>query len=106
MKLSLKNLSIPKPTIPDLIAGAVAIVGAVVAAVCWNLANARGAGEAFPTDQAIGFALLELGICFASLLILGVTTKRGTILGNLASLAGMVIGISGGLLAAALWVLA
>jgi hypothetical protein len=106
VKLSLKALSIPKPTIPDLIAATIAIVGGVVALIFWNLANSRGAGDAFPTDQAIGFALLELGICFASLLILGVTAKRGTILGNLASLAGMMIGISAGLLAAALWVLA
>jgi hypothetical protein len=39
-------------------------------------------------------------------LLLGKTAKEGTIWGNLAAIGGMFIGVSGVLLAAALWVAA
>ena len=105
VKISPSSLSIPRPTVADFVAIAIAIAGAVVALASWGLATSKGAGEAFPTSQAIGFALLQLGVCSASLLALGLTAKRGTIIGHLAALAGMMVGISGGLLAAALWTL-
>ena len=100
------KLSIPKPTMPDLVAIAIAALGAVVAAMSWGLAMSRGVGQALSNGEAVGIALIQLLICTASLFALGMTARRGTIIGNLASLSGMMIGISGGLLAAALWTLA
>ena len=106
MKLPELNISIPRPTISDLAAITVAAVGAAIAVSSWVLAASKGVGESLSTDAAIGFALLQLGVCTASLLTLGLTARRGTIIGDLASVTGLMIGISGGLLAAALWTLA
>lgn len=106
MKLPELNISIPRPTISDLAAIAVAVVGAVIAASSWALAASKGVGQALSTDAAVGIALLQLGVCTASLLTLGLTARRGTIIGDLAAVTGLMIGISGGLLAAALWTLA
>ncbi len=106
MKLSLKEISIPRPTMPDLLAIVVAVVGAGLAAVSWNLAASKGVAQSLSTDEAIIFALLQLGVCSASLMTLGLTASRGTIIGNLASVTGLMVGISGGLLAATLWTLA
>ena len=106
MKLSLKELAIPRPTMPDLLAIVVAVVGAGLAAASWNLAASKGVAQSLSTGEAIGFALLQLGVCTASLITLGMTARRGTIIGNLASVTGLMIGISGGLLAATLWTLA
>lgn len=100
------KLSIPKPTKPDLFAIAIATIGAVIAAASWGLAMSKGVGQSLSSSEAVGIALVQLGICSASLLALGMTARRGTIIGNLASLAGLMVGISGGLLAATLWTLA
>jgi hypothetical protein len=106
MKLPMMNIAIPKPTMSDLMAIAVVIVGAVLAASSWALAASRGVGQSLSTEEALGFALLQLGVCTASLLTLGLTARRGTIIGDLASVTGLMIGISGGLLSATLWTLA
>ena len=106
MKLPELNISIPKPTVTDLFAIGVAVVGAAIAAVSWGLATSKGVGQSLSNGEAIGLAMLQLAVCTASLLTLGMCARRGTIIGNLASLAGLMVGISGGLLAAALWTLA
>ena len=105
MKLPSLNISVPRPTISDMMAVGVLIVGAALAGMNWTLATSKGVGESLSTNEALGFALLQLGVCTVSLGMLGLTAKRGTIIGNLASVAGIMLGASGGLLAAALWTL-
>jgi hypothetical protein len=51
-------------------------------------------------------ALAQLALGMISLLLLGKTAEEGTLWGNLAAVGGMFAGLSGVLLAAALWVAA
>ena len=103
MKLPFGSFEIPKPKKWDLVAFvALAAAGALAA---FNLARAQG--QAPGVSLSGGFTLLivlaQLAVSSISLLILGKTAKEGTIWGNLASVAGMLAGVSGVPLAAALW---
>lgn len=94
---------LPKPTRWDLATlGLVALGGAAMVA---NLTVARstGPGSALSVLQTSLFVAMGLGVCIGCLLLLGKTSKEGTIWGNLAALGGIFLGISGVLLAAALW---
>ncbi len=94
---------LPKPRLWDLAALGVLLIGAAIAA--FNLRAALGAppGEAVSGTLTGGLVILQLAIASGSLLILGKTAKHGTLWGNLLAVAGMMVGISGVLLAAALW---
>lgn len=103
MKLPFGSFEIPKPKKWDLVAfGAVAAAGVVA---LFNLSQAQS--QAPGVSLSGGFTLLvvlaQLTVSSISLLILGKTAKEGTIWGNLAAVAGMLAGVSGVLLAAALW---
>lgn len=103
MKLPFGSLEIPKPKKWDLAAfAALAASGAVAV---FNLARAQSLepGVLLSGGFTLLVVLLQLAIASASLLILGKTAKEGTIWGNLAAVAGMLAGISGVLLAGALW---
>jgi hypothetical protein len=94
------QLGLPRPTRWDLITMAAAAVGVVLAGLNWHLSQTRPGGAGVFTPL---FALVQLGVCLGSLMLLGKTAKEGTIWGNLAAVAGMFIGMGGMLLAAALW---
>ena len=105
MKLpfGLGSFEIPRPRKWDLIA--FLALGASGAVAAFNLIEAQSQppGASLSGNFTLGIVLAQLAISSLSLLILGKTSKEGTIWGNLASVGGMLAGVSGVLLAAALW---
>ena len=96
----------PKPKKWDLLALAVLVLAVVLAAISWRTARAQLPGVSPSSSFTSLVALLQLAICTVSLLLLGKTAKEGTLWGNLAAVGGMLAGLVGVLLAAALWVAA
>ena len=96
----------PKPKKWDLFALAVLILAVVLAAISWRTARAQLPGVPPSSSFTSMVALVQLGVGTISLLLLGKTAKEGTLWGNLAAVGGMFAGLSGVLLAAALWVAA
>ncbi len=103
MKLPSIKLDIPRPKLWDLITGAVLVAGLVVCVVNWGAAQATAPGTSLSGGTTFRFVLVQLCVCLASLMLLGKTAKEGTIWGNLAAVGGSFVGMSGVLLAAALW---
>lgn len=87
----------------DLAAVVVAAAGVALAAMSIVTALATDPGTSPSNSSTLGVIGAQLLVCCASLLILGKTSKQGTIWGNLSALAGTFIGMSGVLLAGALW---
>lgn len=102
IKLPFIKWEFPKPKPWDLVAVLTLVAAGAVAG--FNLSSALG-GRAGAIGGGLTFAivLVQLAICSAALLVLGKTAKHGTLWGNLAAVAGMFAGMSGVLLAAALW---
>ncbi len=96
----------PKPRLWDLIAAGVLAVAALAAVFNWIAAQKPVAGASLSGGTTLAFVLAQLVIASASLLILGKTAEEGTLWGNLAAVGGMLLGLSGVLLAAALWIAA
>lgn len=88
----LKMPDLPRPTRWDLYA-----IGALVVSVIL-----AGATIALPR-LAMALMLVHLVVCCGGLMILGKTAKEGTWWGNLAAVGTMFVGMSGMLLAAAIW---
>ena len=105
MKLPAIKLG-PKPRAWDLIAAGVLAVAALAAAFNWMAAQKPVAGASLSGSTTLAFVLAQLVIASASLLVLGKTATEGTLWGNLAAVGGMLLGLSGVLLAAALWIAA
>ena len=105
MKLPAIKLG-PKPRLWDLIAAGALAIAALAAIFNWMAAQRPVAGTSLSGSTTLAFVLAQLAIASASLLILGKTAKEGTLWGNLAAVGGMFLGLSGVLLAAALWVAA
>ena len=103
VKLPLVNLEVPKPKRWDL-AALLALIAAVVVSG-FNLSAALGkpAGEAISGSLTAAIVVVQLVILSAALLVLGKTAKEGTLWGNLTAVAALLVGMSGVLLAAALW---
>jgi len=99
------KISVVKPKPWDLIALAVLAVGAVLSGVNVMLALKTQTGS-ISGGVTAAFVVLQLVICLAGLLVLGKTAKEGTIWGNLFAVGACFVGMSGVLLAAALWALA
>jgi len=96
----------PRPTKWDLIALAVLLLAAAVAAASWQIARSQPPGAAPSGTFTVLIALGQLTIASISLMVLGKTANEGTLWGNLAAVGGMLAGLGGVLLAAALWVAA
>ncbi|MFQ5348970.1 MAG: hypothetical protein ACE5EG_00850 [Thermoanaerobaculia bacterium] len=96
----------PKPKKWDLLALAVLVLAVVLAAISWRAARAQLPGVSPSSSFTSLVAFAQLAIGSLSLLLLGKTAKDGTLWGNLAAIGGMFAGLSGVLLAAALWVAA
>ena len=96
----------PKPRKWDLFAFAALILTAVLAAISWRTARAQLPGVSLSDSFTSAVVLMQLALCTISLLLLGKTATEGTLWGNLAAVGGMAAGLSGVLLAAALWVAA
>lgn len=106
LKLPRFDVEIPRPRLWDFVALGLAVASLVLAGVNLQMALARGAGGAISGPATTVFFLLQLGLSLGSLLVLGKTAKEGTIWGNLIAVGGMLAGMSGVLLAAALFVTA
>jgi hypothetical protein len=106
VKLPSLKVELPKPKIWDLAALTVGLLGG--AGIVANLlaAKSTGPGSSLSDTQTWLFVTVGLAVCVGCLLLLGKTSKEGTIWGNLAAIGGMFIGVTGVLLAAALWVAA
>ena len=103
LKLPLINLEVPKPRLWDFIAaGALALV-VVVSGANLKAALGRPPGEALSGSLTFGFVIAQLLLTTIGLLVLGKTAKHGTLWGNLLAVGALVAGMSGVLLAAALW---
>jgi hypothetical protein len=103
--LKLPELDIPKPKRWDLIALVVMVVGVVLTGL--NLFLARGVENGSISGAVTAlFVTAQLAICLVGLMVLGKTAKEGTIWGNLFSVGACFVGMSGVLLASALWALA
>jgi hypothetical protein len=100
------KLEIPKPKPWDLIA-LVALAGGFAVAVANVLfSGIARSGASVSSPLTLGFVVVHLIVCLGSLMILGKTAKEGTIHGNLFAVGGMFVGLSGVMLAAALWAVA
>jgi hypothetical protein len=103
VKVPVLNLEIPKPKKWDFIALAV-LIGGLVAAVANIISSGiTEPGASASTNMSLAFVLVQMAVCLGSLMVLGKTAKEGTIHGNLFAVGGMMIGLGGVLLAAALW---
>jgi hypothetical protein len=96
----------PKPTMWDLVALAVLLVAGAAAAANWMEAQGQAPGTSLSGTITLAFVLAQMAIASLSLLVLGKTAKVGTLWGNLAAVGGMLAGLSGVLLATALWIAA
>ena len=106
LKVPVLNLEIPKPKLWDFVALAVAVVGLVACGVNLAASGIATPGATVSTPLTLLFMAVGLAVCTVSLLVLGKTAKEGTIHGNLFALAGMMVGLGGSMLAAALWAVA
>jgi len=104
--LKLPKLDLPRPARWDLITIAVLLADVVLIGVNLFIASKKAPGEPFPSGAAFLFILVQLVLACAGLMLLGKTAKEGTWWGNLAALATMLAGMSGVLLATALWAVA
>ena len=99
------KIEIVKPNRWDLIALAVLAVTVVLQGANLQLAFREGQGAISGSVTGV-FVILQLALCLVGLMVLGKTAKEGTIWGNLFSVGACVAGMSGVLLASALWALA
>ena len=95
--------AINRPKRWDWIAAAVFAVGIVLIAGNLAVAQKKAIGEPFPSGATALFVFTQLAVSLVGLMLLGKTAKEGTGWGNLFSLLAMLVGMSGVLLAAALW---
>ncbi len=106
MRLPSLKEDFPKPKMWDLAAVTTLAVGGAAMVANLLAAKSTGPGSALSSTQTSLFVTTGLAVCVGCLLLLGKTSKEGTIWGNLAAIGGMFLGVTGVLLAAALWVAA
>jgi len=99
----LPKLDLPRPTRWDWIAIATLAFAALLTAANLYVGLTKPAGQPFPAALAPVFLFGQLLIACGGLMVLGKTAKEGTWWGNLAAVAASLLGITGVLLAAALW---
>jgi len=101
----LPKIEIVKPKSWDFIA--LAVLGGAAVLSGANLALALRTQEgAISGGTTAAFVVIQLLLCMAGLIVLGKTAKEGTIWGNLFAVGACVVGMSGVLLASAMWALA
>jgi hypothetical protein len=94
----------PKPRPWDLAGVAALLAGLGLALFNGWLARRSAGGVSSAVTLALAGA--QLAVACGCLALLGKTAKEGTVWGNLAAVVGMFVGLSGVLLAAAMWVAA
>ena len=101
----LPKIEVVKPKKWDLIALVVLVISGGLAGANMQLAMRAGEG-AISGGMTAAFVTIQLVLCLVGLLVLGKTAKEGTIWGNLFAVGACVVGMSGVLLASAMWALA
>ncbi|HKI01729.1 MAG TPA: hypothetical protein VKK31_07110 [Thermoanaerobaculia bacterium] len=101
--LKLPKIDLPRPARWDWFAIGALLLGALLAAANLYVALSKPPGEPYPSGLTTFFVFSQLAVACGGLMLLGKTAKEGTGWGNAASLLAMFLGISGVLLAAALW---
>lgn len=99
----LPKIDLPRPKRWDWFAIGALLLGAVLTGANLFLGLKKPPGEPFPSGWTTFFVFTQLAIACGGLMLLGKTAKEGTGWGNGASLIASLMGISGVLLAAALW---
>ena len=94
----LPKIELPRPARWDFFA-----IGALALGLVLTGANLAAASNKALTPL---FITAQLVVCCGGLMLLGKTAKEGTWWGNLASIGAMLVGMSGVMLAAALWAVA
>lgn len=97
------KIALPRPKPWDWFAIAALVLGMVLIAANVGLGLKKPPGEPFPSGLTWVFVFGQLIVACGGLMLLGKTAKEGTGWGNAASLLATLVGISGVLLAAALW---
>ena len=99
----LSAIELKKPKRWDL-AGVIILV-ATLAVVGANLAVSQSSTATGSISGGVTtvFATLSLVLCLLSFMVLGKTAEMGTIWGTMLSLAASIVGMTGVLLATALW---
>lgn len=97
------KLTMPKFTIWDLASFGLVGIGVVLIVANWFTAYSASGAPGSPGALTLAFVAAQLAVCLGSVLMLGKTAHGGTLWGNLAAVGGMFVGMSGVLLAAALW---
>ena len=99
----LPKIELPRPTRWDWFALGALLLGLILVGANLAAAFTKPEGAPFPSGLTPLFVLGHLVVACGSLMLLGKTAKEGTGWGNFASIAGTFVGMSGVLLAAALW---
>jgi hypothetical protein len=102
-KLKLPKINLPRPARWDWIAIGVLFLSALLAAANLFKGLSKPPGEPYPSGLTTFFVLSQLAVACGGLMLLGKTAKEGTGWGNMAALLATLLGITGVLLAAALW---
>ncbi len=92
--------------ISNLCVSVVLAIAAGAAVFNWMAAQKTAPGVSLSGGTTLAFVLAQAAIGSISLMVLGKTAKEGTLWGNLSSLGGLLAGLSGVLLASALWIAA
>lgn len=103
VKLPLINLEVPKPRRWDFAAALTLLAALAVAGANLAVALGQPPGSAISGTTTAAIVGAQLVIMSAGLLVLGKTAAEGTIWGNLLAVGALIAGMSGVLLAAALW---
>src|SRR4051794_2128377 len=101
--VKLPKIDVPRPVRWDFIAFGALLAGLILIGVALVIAGRKAPEAPFPSAAAMVLIVMQLVVSCGGLMLLGKTAKEGTWWGNLASLAAMLIGMSGVLLATALW---
>lgn len=106
IKLPVIGWELPRPKKWDIVALLVLVASVLVAGLNLKAALGGTPGESmagwFTTTMVLG----QLVLASLGLIVLGKTAKEGTLWGNLTATAAMLTGVSGMLLATALWAIA
>ena len=97
------KLALPKLAKWDVIALVALIAGGALIAANLALVTRKAPGTSMGGAVTGLFVLAQVAVALGGLFVLGKTAKEGTLWGNLLALAGLFAGMSGVLLAAALW---
>lgn len=103
IKLPWLGWEIPRPKKWDFSAFLVLIVSTLLAGANLQAALGQAPGQSISTWLTATMVLGQLVLASLALFVLGKTAKEGTIWGNLLSIAAMMAGVGGFLLATALW---